>query len=1258
MTILRKVIVMLRVKNSYQKIKTALLAKNITKCRDTQIENPKYEYPSLLQELEPRMMFDGAAVETVDLADGVSEQEQIYVLDAMKQNENAHATNSLLEAIAANAEGFQTDYSQFKEVVIIDANVKDPHVLIKSISREAAIEIILPEQDGVEAIAKILEKYQSLDAVHIISHGDQAKLELGSVSLTHNNLTDYHNELQQWGQALTKQGDILFYGCDVAEGDKGQAFVDELKALTSADIAASTDTTGADVLGGDSILEMAENVDVDEVVSFDRYQSILAAPEIVSTAGGDGYQQIDSITGSGFSPSVGGISTSLDGQVMAVSKVYASVKTVEIYQRNGNNWELMGSPISGSSGNVSLSADGQTIAISTDSVSKVYYWNGAQWLQKGNNLDALRAPIGYKQIALAEDGEMLILTNSSYQTKVYKYNQANSLWEQMGANLANGTEGHVDIALLNGAGDHEAVRVMRSAGAAVITYIWNPSTEQWNSDSYIQGTLTAGINSHQVRSIDLSDDGTTLVFGKADANYYNGSVQTYQYNGTSWEVSAPPIIAVNNEIFSNNSTQGSAYGYGVRLSADAKTLVVAANWARSDDGNARQRAGGVQILKYIDGAWQEQSKLFEETAATNAAYGSGIALTADASLLFVAQPGVGSNAYTTDEIFVYESVALSSQFIYTEDDGEVVIDDQIQLSDVDSSVLQSAKIQITQNYQNGEDVLDFTTIGNITGSFDTTQGILLLSGEDTVENYQAALRTVIYQNTSQNPAELQRYIQFTVNDGVDESNFIRAIIDVVSVNDAPEITLPNTAITNEDSPLVFSSANSNAIVVNDLEGGFDNIVLNVSHGTLTVMLSGSATISAGNNNSQTLTLSGTQADVNATLDGLVYTPDENYFGSDTLKITSKDTENLTNIQTLDISINSVNDIPSLTSVPELLTVEGVVAGDYFGSALDISSDGNTMVIAAPGDNGNIGALYVRTYGYNGWEVAKISNPDGTQVDFANNNNVRISGDGHTIVVGAQSDDVEDNNAGAIYVFTFDGTTWSAGEKIVAPSPAADAQFGKKVYISDDGQRLLVVDKINDGTAHVYHYENNAWTYKANFQVAITPDGDSEAAVYQLSGDGKHIVAANKDENLVKVYSYDEVNGWSGADEVTLTVPTDANIFGLSVDITDNGNRLVVGGIDNTSTNVVYIFDFESNNWNVNTKLSSDEIGVDYDFAYNAGIHELDTLRLSGDGTVLLVGEQAAGNSGAVYIFKETAGNWSQLEKIVDDVNFTGALLGG
>ena len=84
---------------------------------------------------------------------------------------------------------------------------------------------------------------------------------------------------------------------------------------------------------------------------------------------------------------------------------------------------------------------------------------------------------------------------------------------------------------------------------------------------------------------------------------------------------------------------------------------------------------------------------------------------------------------------------------------------------MDNANLAGATVQITGNYQNGQDVLSFANTATITGTWNAATGTLTLSGSDTVANYQAALRAVKYQNTSDNPSGVTRTVSFKVNDG-------------------------------------------------------------------------------------------------------------------------------------------------------------------------------------------------------------------------------------------------------------------------------------------------------------------------------------------------------------------------------------------------------------------------------------------------------------------------------------------------------------
>src|SRR2546429_134358 len=104
------------------------------------------------------------------------------------------------------------------------------------------------------------------------------------------------------------------------------------------------------------------------------------------------------------------------------------------------------------------------------------------------------------------------------------------------------------------------------------------------------------------------------------------------------------------------------------------------------------------------------------------------------------------------------------------------------------------------------------------------------------------------------------------------------------------------------------------ISVTDVDGNLSTVQLAVANGTVTVTLSGTATISAGGNGTATLTLSGNQADINATLASLAYQGTLNYNGPDTLTVTSRDSNVVTDVDTVAITVHPVNDA-SVNTVP-------------------------------------------------------------------------------------------------------------------------------------------------------------------------------------------------------------------------------------------------------------------------------------------------------------------------------------------------------
>ncbi len=140
-------------------------------------------------------------------------------------------------------------------VVIIDPSVTDYSSLIRDLALETRVFILDPTKDGVEQITQVMAEVESIESLHILSHGSAGTLHLGSTHFSWQTLDRYTSLLQTWAKTLKQGSEILLYGCEVAAGAIGQWFVQQLKLLTGAEIAASTNRTGSAELGGDWNLE-------------------------------------------------------------------------------------------------------------------------------------------------------------------------------------------------------------------------------------------------------------------------------------------------------------------------------------------------------------------------------------------------------------------------------------------------------------------------------------------------------------------------------------------------------------------------------------------------------------------------------------------------------------------------------------------------------------------------------------------------------------------------------------------------------------------------------------------------------------------------------------------------------------------------------------------------------------------------------------------------------------------------------------------
>jgi uncharacterized repeat protein (TIGR01451 family)/uncharacterized protein (TIGR03382 family) len=193
-------------------------------------------------------------------------------------------------------------------------------------------------------------------------------------------------------------------------------------------------------------------------------------------------------------------------------------------------------------------------------------------------------------------------------------------------------------------------------------------------------------------------------------------------------------------------------------------------------------------------------------------------------------------------------------------------------------------------------------------------------------------------------------------DPTGENNRAFETTTIIDTNNPPVNTVPGAQSTPEDTPLVFGTAQNNAISVADTDAGAApvQVVLTVTQGTLTLGGTTGLTFTAGDGTSDTaMTFTGTLTAINAALQGLRFAPDANYNGGAVLTITSNDQGNTgpggpkSDTDTVAITITPVNDPPvavdDTATVPAFSTAAPIEVLANDSTAPD---SGETLIVTA------------------------------------------------------------------------------------------------------------------------------------------------------------------------------------------------------------------------------------------------------------------------------------------------------------------------
>ncbi|MEY3683964.1 MAG: Soluble aldose sugar dehydrogenase YliI precursor, partial [Chloroflexota bacterium] len=192
--------------------------------------------------LEPRIMFDGAALSTAEkvLESPVSEPVK------REQAETGKTDLFTPQAIVPNQ----------GRLILVSASLPQAPAIQQQFEDKGSVVLLDPSVDALAQIHDIITRHSDISELHIISHGEPGSLLIGESRVDSRTLQENSGAIKSWQAAFKAGADILLYGCDIGAGERGQVFVRTLVGLTGADIEASTDDTGSVVLGGNEVLEL------------------------------------------------------------------------------------------------------------------------------------------------------------------------------------------------------------------------------------------------------------------------------------------------------------------------------------------------------------------------------------------------------------------------------------------------------------------------------------------------------------------------------------------------------------------------------------------------------------------------------------------------------------------------------------------------------------------------------------------------------------------------------------------------------------------------------------------------------------------------------------------------------------------------------------------------------------------------------------------------------------------------------------------
>ncbi|WP_271271532.1 tandem-95 repeat protein [Aliamphritea hakodatensis] len=448
------------------------------------------------------------------------------------------------------------------------------------------------------------------------------------------------------------------------------------------------------------------------------------------------------------------------------------------------------------------------------------------------------------------------------------------------------------------------------------------------STDYTDAAGNTGVGSSSA-NYEVDTLAPTLSISAADSNLSAGetTVLTFQFSEDVTGFALGDITAVGGTLANFTQVDGDTYTVEFTQSGSDTPSVTVDNDSYTD--NAGNNGTGDSLAMTADivppavptvagQLTNDATPLITGTAGNNGPLAPGELLTVTVNgATYTNVPVDASGNWSIDTGTAVPSSGTLGSFTDGTYDVVAVVTDAAGNSSTDASSNElvidlSASASISVNNITPDDIVDTAEASGIIAVSGTVGGDA--SAGDAIVftvNGTVYTGTVNADNTTWSVnvsgADLAADTSFAVTlSGSDDAGnpFTATVVSSHATQIAPVNTVPGALTVDEDSLLQVAG-----VSVDDPDGNLATVQLSVTDGVLNVSLAGGATISSGANGGATLTLSGTQAQINAALSTLTYQGGANFNGTDSLTVTSTDSSGtpLSDTDSISITVTPVDD---------------------------------------------------------------------------------------------------------------------------------------------------------------------------------------------------------------------------------------------------------------------------------------------------------------------------------------------------------------